>query len=110
MWTARESLEEGAVLLHGFVSSEASALLEGVTRVEQAARFRHLITPAMKMTAGLPSFQSRLGCLLCFYGAANAVPILRDDCRSKTVTQWCGEDRRDLFITVSLRSRTDSVR
>lgn len=45
MWTARESLDEGAVLLRGFVSSEASALLEEVTRVAQAAPFRHLITP-----------------------------------------------------------------
>lgn len=45
MWTARESLEEGAMLLRGFVSSDAPALLEEVTRVAQAAPFRHLVTP-----------------------------------------------------------------
>jgi alkylated DNA repair protein (DNA oxidative demethylase) len=38
-------LEEGAVLLRGFASSEAPALVEEVARVAQAAPFRHLVTP-----------------------------------------------------------------
>src|SRR6266849_9046258 len=42
---SRERLEEGAVLLRGFATSEAPALLEEVARVAQAAPFRHLITP-----------------------------------------------------------------
>jgi DNA oxidative demethylase len=43
---SRQQLEEGAVVLHGFCSSEASALLEGVERVAQAAPFRRLVTPS----------------------------------------------------------------
>jgi alkylated DNA repair protein (DNA oxidative demethylase) len=42
---SREPLEEGAVLLRGFVSAEASALLEEVSRIAQAAPFRHLVVP-----------------------------------------------------------------
>jgi alkylated DNA repair protein (DNA oxidative demethylase) len=42
---AHERLEEGAVLLRGFATSEAPALLEEVERVAQAAPFRHLVTP-----------------------------------------------------------------
>ena len=42
---SREQLEEGAVLLRGFAASTASALLEEVARVTEAAPFRHLITP-----------------------------------------------------------------
>ncbi|HEY2384258.1 MAG TPA: DNA oxidative demethylase AlkB [Terriglobia bacterium] len=41
----RESLEEGAVLLRGFVSSEVSGLLEAVGQVAEPAPFRHLTTP-----------------------------------------------------------------
>jgi alkylated DNA repair protein (DNA oxidative demethylase) len=41
----REPLEEGAVLLRGFASDEAAALVEEVERIAQAAPFRHLITP-----------------------------------------------------------------
>ena len=40
-----EQLEEGAVLLRGFASSKAGALVEEVARVAEAAPFRHLITP-----------------------------------------------------------------
>ena len=40
-----EVLEEGAVLLRGFVRDQAAALLEEVDRVAQAAPFRHLVTP-----------------------------------------------------------------
>src|SRR5580692_6246691 len=40
-----EPLEEGAVLLRGFATAEAPALVEEVARVAQAAPFRHLITP-----------------------------------------------------------------
>jgi alkylated DNA repair protein (DNA oxidative demethylase) len=40
-----ERLEEGAVLLRGFATSEAPALLEEVARIAQAAPFRHLVTP-----------------------------------------------------------------
>jgi DNA oxidative demethylase len=40
-----EQLEEGAVLLRGFASAAAPALLEEVARITQAAPFRHLVTP-----------------------------------------------------------------
>jgi alkylated DNA repair protein (DNA oxidative demethylase) len=40
-----EPLEEGAVLLRGFATAEAPALLEEVARIAQAAPFRHLVTP-----------------------------------------------------------------
>jgi len=40
-----EPLEEGAVLLRGFASSQAAALVEDVGRVAEAAPFRHLVTP-----------------------------------------------------------------
>jgi DNA oxidative demethylase len=42
---SREPLEEGAVLLRGFASEAAPTLLEEVARIEQAAPFRHLVTP-----------------------------------------------------------------
>src|SRR4051794_31477095 len=41
----REGLEEGAVLLRGFASSEAPLLLEQVERIAQISPFRHLIVP-----------------------------------------------------------------
>ena len=41
----REQLEEGAVLLRGFATAEAPALVEDVARIAQAAPFRHLVTP-----------------------------------------------------------------
>src|SRR5580658_4266629 len=40
-----EQLEEGAVLLRGFATAEASALVEEVVRITQSAPFRHLVTP-----------------------------------------------------------------
>jgi alkylated DNA repair protein (DNA oxidative demethylase) len=40
-----EGLEEGAVLLRGFATGEAPALVEGAARIAQAAPFRHLVTP-----------------------------------------------------------------
>ena len=40
-----EWLEEGAVLLRGFASVNAAALVEEVTHIAQAAPFRHLVTP-----------------------------------------------------------------
>ena len=40
-----ERLEEGAVLLRGFATGEAPALIEEVARIAQAAPFRHLVTP-----------------------------------------------------------------
>src|SRR5262249_44234101 len=45
LFPLREQLEEGAVLLRGFVSAEAPQLLQEVARVADAAGFRHLITP-----------------------------------------------------------------
>jgi len=42
---SREPLEDGAVLLRGFATSEAPILIETVTRIAQEAAFRHLITP-----------------------------------------------------------------
>jgi alkylated DNA repair protein (DNA oxidative demethylase) len=41
---SNEPLEEGAVLLRGFATSEAPVLLEEVKRIAQAAPFRHLVT------------------------------------------------------------------
>ena len=41
----RTELEEGAVLLHGFVVAEAPVLLQEVERLAQSAPFRHLIVP-----------------------------------------------------------------
>jgi DNA oxidative demethylase len=40
-----ERLEEGAMLLRGFATAEAPVLVEEAARVEQAAAFRHLVTP-----------------------------------------------------------------
>jgi len=40
-----EPLEDGATLLRGFVTSEASPLVEEVARISREAPFRHLITP-----------------------------------------------------------------
>lgn len=42
---SREPLEEGAVLLRGFATAVAPLLVEEVTRIAQAAEFRHLVTP-----------------------------------------------------------------
>jgi alkylated DNA repair protein (DNA oxidative demethylase) len=42
---SHQRLEEGAVLLRGFAGAEAPALAEDVARIEQAAPFRHLVTP-----------------------------------------------------------------
>ncbi len=42
---SHERLQEGAVLLRGFATSEAPTLLEEVARIAQAAPFRHLVTP-----------------------------------------------------------------
>jgi alkylated DNA repair protein (DNA oxidative demethylase) len=40
-----EPLEEGAVLLRNFATTEAPGLLEQVTHIAQASPFRHLVTP-----------------------------------------------------------------
>jgi alkylated DNA repair protein (DNA oxidative demethylase) len=40
-----EQLQEGAVLLRGFVTAEAPLLIEEVSRIAETAPFRHLITP-----------------------------------------------------------------
>jgi alkylated DNA repair protein (DNA oxidative demethylase) len=42
---SREPLEDGAVLLRGFVRDEAAALVDEIARVAGAAPFRHLVTP-----------------------------------------------------------------
>jgi DNA oxidative demethylase len=42
---SREPLEEGAVLLRGFATTDAPMLVEEVERIAQAAEFRHLVTP-----------------------------------------------------------------
>jgi alkylated DNA repair protein (DNA oxidative demethylase) len=42
---SNERLEEGAVLLRGFATAEAPALVQEVARIAQAAAFRHLVTP-----------------------------------------------------------------
>ena len=43
--SSREPLQEGAVLLRGFVLAEVPTLLEEVGQIAQAAPFRHLVTP-----------------------------------------------------------------
>lgn len=45
MTTIVEPLEEGAVLLRGFADEDAPSLIEEVTRVAEAAPFRHLVVP-----------------------------------------------------------------
>ena len=40
-----EPLEDGAVLLHGFASSEAPALVKEAARIAESSPFRHLVTP-----------------------------------------------------------------
>ena len=40
-----EQLQEGAVLLRGFVNAEAPELIEQVSQIAKAAAFRHLVTP-----------------------------------------------------------------
>lgn len=45
MMASVEPLEEGAVVLRGFADEAAPALVEEITRVAQAAPFRHLVTP-----------------------------------------------------------------
>jgi len=42
---SHEPLEEGALLLRGFATSEAPALVGEVARIAQGAPFRHLLTP-----------------------------------------------------------------
>jgi DNA oxidative demethylase len=43
--SSREQLEEGALLLRGFVSAKAPLLIQEVERIAQLAAFRHLTTP-----------------------------------------------------------------
>jgi alkylated DNA repair protein (DNA oxidative demethylase) len=43
--SAREPLAEGAVLLRGFASADAPALMEAIARIAAAAPFRNMITP-----------------------------------------------------------------
>jgi DNA oxidative demethylase len=51
---SREVLEEGAVVLRGFASSQASALLEAVDEIVANAPFRHLVTPGgYRMSVGM---------------------------------------------------------
>ena len=42
---SQEWLEEGALLLRGFITASAPALLEEVARIAQSTAFRHLVTP-----------------------------------------------------------------
>ena len=41
----QEPLEEGAMLLRGFVTAEAPLLMDAVSRIVQEAAFRHLVVP-----------------------------------------------------------------
>src|SRR5262245_16015852 len=45
MLPLHEQLEEGALLLRGFVAVESQQLLEEAARVADAAPYRHLVTP-----------------------------------------------------------------
>jgi alkylated DNA repair protein (DNA oxidative demethylase) len=42
---ASELLEEGAIVLHGFATSQAPVLVEEAARIARSAPFRHLVTP-----------------------------------------------------------------
>jgi alkylated DNA repair protein (DNA oxidative demethylase) len=42
---SREPLEDGAVLLRGFASEDAEALVREIERIAEAAPFRHLVVP-----------------------------------------------------------------
>jgi alkylated DNA repair protein (DNA oxidative demethylase) len=42
---SREPLEEGAVLLRGFVTANGAALMDAVTKIAEVAPFRNLVTP-----------------------------------------------------------------
>jgi DNA oxidative demethylase len=42
---SREPLEEGAVLLRGFATADAAALVEEIGRIADRAPFRHLVVP-----------------------------------------------------------------
>jgi alkylated DNA repair protein (DNA oxidative demethylase) len=42
---SREPLEEGALLLRGFASADAAALVEEIGRIAERAPFRHLVVP-----------------------------------------------------------------
>jgi alkylated DNA repair protein (DNA oxidative demethylase) len=41
----REVLADGAILLRGFAEKDAAALMDSITKIAEAAPFRHLITP-----------------------------------------------------------------
>jgi alkylated DNA repair protein (DNA oxidative demethylase) len=41
----REGLADGAILLRSFAESEAASLVDSITKIAEAAPFRHLITP-----------------------------------------------------------------
>lgn len=57
----RTCLAAGAWLLHGFALDEADALLAHIKAVEQAAPFRHLITPGGKRMSVAMSNCGRVG-------------------------------------------------
>jgi alkylated DNA repair protein (DNA oxidative demethylase) len=64
----QERLEEGAVLLRGFATSESPALVGEVARIAEEAPFRHLLTPggytmsvAMTNCGGLGWVSDRTG-------------------------------------------------
>jgi alkylated DNA repair dioxygenase AlkB len=59
---SREPLEEGAVLLRGFATTDAPMLVEEVERIAQAAEFRHLVTPGGYTMSVAMTNCGRVGC------------------------------------------------
>jgi DNA oxidative demethylase len=82
---SNDRLEEGAVLLRGFATSEAPALVEEVARIAQGAPFRHLVTPggytmsvAMTNCGRLGWVSDRTGLSLRPHGSRHRNALARD--------------------------------
>src|SRR5262249_27792219 len=58
---SREDLESGAVILRGFATSKAAALLEEVSRMAQHSPFRHMVTPGGRNMSGAMTNCGRVG-------------------------------------------------
>jgi alkylated DNA repair protein (DNA oxidative demethylase) len=59
----REPIGDGAAVLRGFASADASELLRAVERIQAAAPFRHLITPGGHMMSVAMTNCGKLGWL-----------------------------------------------
>src|ERR1022692_4341124 len=74
-----ERLEDGAVLLRGFATAEAPALVEEVARIAQAAPFRHLVTPGgYTMSVAMTNCAAPVGYLIALVTATTAQILIRE--------------------------------